>query len=81
MTNNAKERDELIQFLSSNKIQSRPIWTLMHTLVPYAGTLAYKIEKATYYHDKIVNIPCSTCLTKEEVKWVSEKINEWRKNG
>jgi len=71
------KRDELIQFLSENKIQSRPIWTLIHTLKPYEGCQTYKIEKAIDYHKKIVNIPCSTNLSEEDALRVVAKIKEF----
>ena len=76
-TKNANERDNLIQYMHANQIQTRPIWTLIHNLNPYKNCIAYKIEKAIYYQDKIVNIPCSTSLTDEEVDRVSKCIKEW----
>lgn len=60
-------RDELIQYLGQNKVQSRPIWGLIHEQKPYEGSRAYKIEKAKEYWKHVVNIPCSTSLTKEDV--------------
>lgn len=75
------KRDELINFLNENKIQSRPIWTLIHTLKPYEDCQSYKIEKAIGYHKKVVNIPCSTNLTEKDALRVVEKIKEFRNNG
>lgn len=74
------KRDELINFLNDNRIQSRPIWTLIHTLKPYQDCQTYKIECAIDYHKKIVNIPCSTNLSEENVLRVAEKIKEFN-NG
>lgn len=76
-TNNSKERDDLIQYMQASKIQTRPIWALIHTLNPYKDCISYKIEKAIYYQDRIVNIPCSTSLTFEDVDRVSRCIKEW----
>lgn len=70
------KRDELIKFLSLNKIQSRPVWRLIHTLKPYQNCQSYKIEKALNYYEKIVNIPCSTNLEKCDVMYVADKIKE-----
>lgn len=65
-------RDEIIKYLSSKKIQSRPIWGLISDQKPYTGSHTYKIEKAKTYLEHIVNIPCSSNLSKEDVKYVIE---------
>lgn len=70
-----KDRDGLIKKLSEMKIQTRPIWMLIHHLKPYEDAECYMIEKAEKYYKKIVNIPCSTGLTLEDVDYVSERIN------
>jgi len=65
-------RDEVIKYLSSKSIQSRPIWGLISEQKPYLSCQTYKIDKATYYLEHIVNIPCSTNLTKEDALYVVE---------
>lgn len=67
-------RDELLEKLSQSKIQTRPIWGLIHEQKPYQGNQAYKIEKAADYIDKILNIPCSTNLAAEEVRQVCQVL-------
>lgn len=69
-----KDRDGLINKLSEMKIQTRPIWMLIHHLKPYEDAEYYMIEKAEEYYKKIVNIPCSTGLMLEDVDYVSERI-------
>ena len=71
------KRDEMIKYLTENKIQSRPVWKLIHTLKPYENCQSYKIEKALYYYEKIVNIPSSTNLTEEDIARVSDTIKEF----
>lgn len=68
-------RDGLIHYLEQYGIQSRPIWKLIHTLKPYQESRAYRIEKAAWYYDRVVNIPCSSSLTGENVKQVAERIH------
>ncbi|CAH2211890.1 LegC family aminotransferase [Tepidibacter aestuarii] len=67
-------RDELLKKLSEKKIQTRPIWGLIHKQKPYVNSQSYKIEKANYYLEKIINIPCSTNLSKEEVLMVIKAL-------
>lgn len=69
-----KKRDELIRFLEDRHIQTRPIWNLVHELPPYKGYVAYNIEKAEVYVESVVNIPCSTNLSLNDVIAVSESI-------
>jgi aminotransferase in exopolysaccharide biosynthesis len=63
-------RDEIIKYLSSKKIQSRPVWGLINEQKPYLNNQTYKIEKAKDYLEHIVNIPCSSNLSKEDVLYV-----------
>ena len=72
-------RDELLQKLVDAGIQTRPIWGLIHQQKPYSACQSYKIEKALYYYDRILNLPCSSNLTEKEVYQVVEKIKEFKK--
>ena len=72
-------RDELLQKLVDAGIQTRPIWGLIHQQKPYSTCQSYEIEKALYYYDRILNLPCSSNLTEKEVYQVIEKIREFRK--
>lgn len=73
-------RDELLQKLVDAGIQTRPIWGLIHQQKPYSACQSYKIEKALYYYDRILNLPCSSNLTEKEVYQVIEKIKEFKNN-
>ena len=70
----SNNRDEMIKKLQEKNIQTRPIWKLIHTLQPYKNARHYQIEKAKEYYAKIVNIPCSSNLTKQDVEYVTEQI-------
>lgn len=65
-------RDEVIKYLSSKKVQSRPVWGLINEQQPYLRSQTYKIEKAKRYLEHVVNIPCSTNLSKQDVNYVIE---------
>ena len=71
-------RDELLQKLVDAGIQTRPIWGLIHQQKPYSTCQSYEIEKALYYYDRILNLPCSSNLTEKEVYQVIEKIKEFK---
>ena len=73
-------RDELLQKLVDAGIQTRPIWGLIHQQKPYSTCQSYEIEKALYYYDRILNLPCSSNLTEKEVYRVIQKIKEFKNN-
>ena len=37
------------------------------------------MEKSLWYHERVLNVPCSTNLTSEEVDIVLEKLRELKK--
>lgn len=65
----------LMDELQKKQIQTRPIWGLIHEQKPYTSSQSYNIEKATYYAKHIINIPCSTNLSENDVCYVTECIN------
>lgn len=75
----SKYRDELIKKLSEMKVQCRPIWGLIHEQKPYEMERTYEIEKAKYYWEHVVNIPCSTNLKSEDVDRVISLITQIEK--
>lgn len=72
-------RDELLQKFVEAGIQTRPIWGLIHEQKCYLSNQAYDIEKAKYYYDRVLNIPCSSNLTDEDVEIVIQKLKEFKK--
>ena len=68
------KRDRLIRYLADNKIQSRPIWKLNHQQKPFAHFRHMECNNAQRYYDSIVNIPCSTNLTDEQLKRVCDAV-------
>lgn len=63
-----------IDQLQEQGIQTRPIWGLIHEQKPYLNYKAYEIDKAKYYSERIINLPCSTNLTHEEIKTVCDAL-------
>lgn len=72
-------KDELIKHLNEDRIQTRPIWNLICDLKPYARCMRYKINKAREYWNKVVNIPCSTNLSEEDVNRVIKEIKSFER--
>jgi len=72
------QRDELMKDLSGQEIQTRPIWKLIHTLKPYESSQCYQIEKADCYYDKVLNLPCSSNLSQDNVRIVVTAIQKFK---
>lgn len=68
------KRDEVIAALAAQKIQTRPVWALIHEQADYGRNQVFGIEKALDYRAKIVNIPCSTNLTDEDCQRVIDAL-------
>lgn len=67
-------RDEVIQKLAAEKIQSRPIWGLICDQADYPKNETYGLALARHYLDRIVNIPCSTGLTQQDAQRVADTL-------
>lgn len=67
---------EIIMALEKEGIQTRAIWGLINEQKPYEGEQTYELEKAPYYASRILNIPSSTQITEEEIKYVADKVKQ-----
>ncbi len=66
----------IITELEKCGIQTRAIWGLIHEQKPYKTYPTYNVEKAEYYSRCILNIPCSTNLSADDVQIVSREIEK-----
>ena len=67
---------DIITRLEKKGVQTRAIWGLIHEQFPYRHETVYKIEKASYYSKRILNIPSSTQLTEEDIKYSANAVKE-----
>lgn len=67
---------DIINALEKEGVQTRAIWGLINEQIPYLGEYAYEIEKATYYAERILNIPSSTQITEEEIEYVAYHVKD-----
>lgn len=54
-----KEREEFLEYTNSNGVQTRPIWTLMYKMPPYANCEKTEMPNSEWLEDHLVNIPSS----------------------
>ena len=67
---------EIITALAKKGIQTRAIWGLINEQKPYLNEETYKLEMAPYYAERILNLPCSTQITEEEICCVIKEVKE-----
>lgn len=67
---------EIITALEKNGIGTRAIWGLINEQKPYKNEVTYKLEKAPFYALRILNIPCSTNLSEDDIHNASKKIKK-----
>lgn len=65
-----KDKEHLMKHLSENKIQTRPVWYPNHLQKLYKKCECYKIENAMKLFDITLNLPCSTNLSRSQIKEV-----------
>ena len=70
---NSSMRD-IITALGDRGVQTRAIWGLIYEQLPYIHEKTYQMEKAPYYADRILNIPSSTQLKKDDINFAAETI-------
>ncbi len=67
---------EIITTLHDKGIETRAIWGLINEQKHYEGEVTYKLEKAPYYAARILNIPSSTQITEEEIRYVAATVKQ-----
>lgn len=67
---------EIMLQLKNEGIETRAIWGLINEQLPYLKDECFEIEKGPYYADRVLNIPCSTQITREEIEYVAKTIKQ-----
>lgn len=70
------EMCEIITALEKRGVQTRAVWGLVNKQIPYKEEVTYKLEKAPYYAERILNFPSSTQITDEEIEYVARQIKD-----
>lgn len=65
---------EIIVACHDKGFETRAIWGLINEQKPYEGEETYKLEQAPYYANRILNIPSSTQIREEEIKYVADEL-------
>ena len=67
---------EIITELEKRGVETRAIWGLINQQKPYQSEDTYQLELAPYYAERILNLPCSTGITEDEIACVVKQVKE-----
>ncbi|MGC4100290.1 LegC family aminotransferase [Ferruginibacter sp.] len=71
-----KQRD-VLKILNDNKMQSRPFWVPMNQLRMFKDDIYFNhTDRSNFVYQHCLSIPCSTYITDEQLKSVTDKIKE-----
>ena len=71
------KQKEVLKVLNVNIMQSRPFWVPMNQLPMFKDNLYYNhTDRSNFVYQHCLSIPCSTYITDEQLKAVSDKIKE-----
>jgi len=70
------DREHVMAALDTRGIQTRPMWLPNHLQQPYRQARSWRIERATWYWERLLNLPCSPDLTEADVRRVCDAIRE-----
>jgi len=59
MMSDRADRDQFLAYSNDHGVQTRPIWTLLNKLPPYADCAHGSLGNAEWFEDRVVNIPSS----------------------
>lgn len=75
------DREQLMAHLTRHNIQTRPLWYPNHLQLAYKGAVAYRIERAVWFWERVLNLPCSADLTPAQVDRVCDAIESALSSG
>ncbi len=70
------DREWLLAALQAEGVQTRPVWHLNHMQRPYRHERAYRVERAEWFWERVLNLPCSTDLAAADIERVVGLIRE-----
>ncbi len=77
-TISTSKMESLLKYLNSNGVMSRPFWTPMNHLPMYKDCIYInKDDTSSKIHASSISIPCSTGISKNELKEVVKKIKDF----
>jgi dTDP-4-amino-4,6-dideoxygalactose transaminase len=68
------DREQLMADLAAHNIQTRPLWYPNHLQRAYDGAVTYRVDRAIWFWQRVLNLPCSADLTLAHVDRICDAI-------
>jgi perosamine synthetase len=62
------DREAVMGRLARKGIQTRPVWLPNHMQVPYRECRSYRVDRAVWFWERVLNLPCGSGLGEDEVR-------------
>ena len=69
-----EDREEIMQRLEKNNIQTRPVWIPNHLQKPYYNCQTYKIEQAVKLVEKSLCLPSSVNIENTQIQYIIKTL-------
>jgi perosamine synthetase len=76
LCHDASNKERLLAACTDAGIQVRPLWYPNHLQLPYREMQSYEIRNADWFYERLVNLPCSVGLRKDQLRQVVEVIKK-----
>lgn len=70
----AAMRDIITKLQTEYGIETRAIWGLINEQIPYIQEECFELEKGPYYAERVLNIPASTQLKEDEIRYTANNV-------
>ena len=70
------DREGLMQALTEQRIETRPVWGLLHEQSPYRTCTVWRIARAHVFLRRTLNLPCSSDLRPGDVERVVAAVRD-----
>lgn len=67
---------QLVEYFAQKGIQTRPMWTLLSNMPMYQNCIRGDLSKSEALHSCSLTIPSSTCIERDDIKYVTQAIKE-----
>ena len=75
------DRETVMSALTAAGIESRPLWHPNNLQKPFLGARTWRAGRSLYYHDRVLNVPCSSGLGEDDVRRVCDVIRATCRGG
>lgn len=70
------DRENLMASLAVRGVQTRPVWHPNHLQAPYRSERAFRVERVSWFWERVLNLPCTHTLDADDIAYVCDAIRD-----